>query len=65
MKRTIDDFFNLICGPLVIVFVLWFFVANIVFAVRHPWATDTERLICIKEVLLFEKVPYSELRPRE
>lgn len=65
MKRQFFDFLNVISGGLFVVFILWLFVGMTVFSVRHPWATSTEKWICIKEVLLFEKVPYSGLRPRE
>lgn len=65
MKRLFFDYLNVASGALFVAFVLWLFVGMTVFSVRHPWATDTEKWICIKEVLLFEKVPYSELRPRE
>jgi hypothetical protein len=27
--------------------------ANIVFMIRHPWATETERLLCLGRVLTF------------
>lgn len=45
--------------------VAWFFVAQMVFALRHPWATSTERIIYIGKVMTFGKVPYQEARPRE
>lgn len=44
--------------------IAWFMVANVVFAFRHPWATQTERLIHIADAVLFRKVPYSEMRGR-
>lgn len=45
--------------------IFWLVISNIVFAFRHPWATDIERLLYTKSALLFKKVPYSEMRPRE
>ena len=37
--------------------VAWFLVAEIVFAFRHPWATDTQRLVHTPDALLFRKIP--------
>lgn len=45
--------------------VAWFFIAQIVFSFRHPWATSTEKLVYIGKVMTFGKVPYNEARPRE
>lgn len=54
-----------VAGVLLLVFALgWWTVAHFVFAVRHPWATSTERLVHIVDVLLFRGVTYDELRPR-
>lgn len=44
--------------------VAWVIIAIITFGFRHPWATDTERLIHIFDALAFRKVPYSEMRER-
>ena len=41
------------------------FVAQSVFALRHPWATDTERFLYFGRALVFGKVDYSDARPRE
>ena len=41
------------------------FVAQSVFAFRHPWATDTERFLYFGRALVFGKVDYSDARPRE
>ncbi len=40
-------------------------LAQIVFAFRHPWATDTERFLYFGRALTFGTVDYSEARPRE
>ncbi len=40
-------------------------LAQIVFAFRHPWATDTERFLYFGRALVFGTVDYSEARPRE
>lgn len=39
-------------------------VATTTFAYRHPWATDIERFLYIKEALMFKKVSYKEMRNR-
>ena len=41
------------------------FIAQTVFAFRHPWATDTERFLYFGRALVFGKVDYSDARPRE
>jgi len=54
-----------IAGVLLLVAVLfWWTVANFVFAVRHPWATSTERLIYLPTVMTFGSLDYDEARPR-
>jgi TRAP-type C4-dicarboxylate transport system permease small subunit len=45
--------------------VFWLIVATAVFAFRHPWATDTERLIYLPEAMRFERMKYSEMRGRD
>lgn len=40
-------------------------IAQSVFAFRHPWATDTERLLYFGRALGFGKVDYSDARPKE
>jgi hypothetical protein len=47
------------------VFAAYFTIAITVFGFRHPWATDTERLIYTWEALTFQRVPYETMRPRE
>lgn len=44
--------------------VMYVAIATTAFAYRHPWATDIERLIYIKEAVLFEKVSYKQMRDR-
>jgi len=39
-----------------LVFLLWLSIGHVVFALRHPDFTDTQRLLHLKSVLLFEKV---------
>jgi hypothetical protein len=48
-----------------VVFVAYVTLAQIVFAFRHPWATDTERFLYFGRALTFGTVDYSEARPRE
>lgn len=43
----------------------WMLVAEGVFAIRHPWATDTERFIHTFDALTFRFVPYRQMRPRD
>lgn len=48
-----------------IVFFVYVLTANVVFAFRHPWATDTERFLYLGRAMVFGKVDYSDARPRE
>jgi hypothetical protein len=48
-----------------IVLFAYVMLAQIVFAFRHPWATDTERFLYFGRALTFGKVDYSDARPRE
>jgi len=47
---------------LTVVFFIYFIIANVTFAFRHPWATDMERLIHIGDALMFNKLSYKEMR---
>jgi len=44
---------------------LYVLVAQMIFAFRHPWATDTERFLYFGRALAFGTVTYSEARPRQ
>jgi hypothetical protein len=35
-------------------------IADLVFSFRHPWATNTEKFLCIKHVLQFEHATRTE-----
>lgn len=59
------DFFKTIGILAVLAFLMWWFVASAVFAVRHPWATSTERTIHTGDALMFRQIPYNEMRPRD
>jgi len=48
-----------------IVLLAYVMLAQIVFAFRHPWATDTERFLYFGRALVFGKVDYSDARPRK
>lgn len=48
-----------------IVLFAYVMLAQIVFAFRHPWATDTERFLYFGRAMVFGMVDYSEARPRE
>lgn len=61
MKDLLKSLLGLIC----VLVVIWFIVAEAVFGFRHPWATDTERFLHAGEAMLFKKVPYHQMRPRE
>ena len=47
---------------LTVVFFIYFIIANVTFAFRHPWATDMEKFIHIGDALMFNKVSYKEMR---
>ncbi len=47
---------------LTVVFFIYFIIANVTFAFRHPWATDMERFIHIGDALMFNKISYNEMR---
>lgn len=50
---------------ILLVFVAYALIAQIVFSFRHPWMTDTERLLNFHKALLFQRVEYQEARPRD
>ncbi len=43
---------------------VYVFVAYLVFALRHPWATQTETFLSPLKVLTFGTIDYAEMRPR-
>jgi hypothetical protein len=47
---------------LTVVSFIYLIIASIVFAFRHPWATDMERFIHIGDALMFNKISYKEMR---
>lgn len=49
---------------LIFLAIMYVAIATTTFAYRHPWATDIERLIYIKEAVLFKKVTYKQMRDR-
>ena len=44
---------------------LWVAVAGTVFALRHPWATQTERVLYTVEALTFQRVDRDDMRSGE
>jgi hypothetical protein len=44
--------------------VAYLIVASVVFRFRHPWMTDTERIVHTIDALTFRSVPYHDARPR-
>jgi hypothetical protein len=61
MKRFIAD----LVGLFVILGFVYVLVAAVVFDLRHPWMTDTEKTVYGARALTFQTVEYSEARPRE
>jgi hypothetical protein len=61
MKRFIGD----LVGLFAILGFVYVLVAAIVFDYRHPWMTDTEKVVYGPRALTFQTVRYSEARPRE
>lgn len=53
---------NKIVPYTLIFFVVYLILTSWIFAFRHPWATDMERLIHIGDALMFKKVSYSDMR---
>jgi hypothetical protein len=62
LNRTIDLLKNKIVPYALIFFVLYLILTSWIFAFRHPWATDMERLIHLGDALMLKKVSYSEMR---
>ena len=62
LSRTIDLLKNKIAPYTLIFFVVYLILTSWIFAFRHPWATDMERLIHIGDALMLKKVSYSEMR---
>ena len=65
MSGTIKAITLIAMAALALAAVFWLIVATAVFAFRHPWATDTERLIYLPEAMRFERIKYSEMRGRD
>jgi len=64
-RGTLMQFLNQIGIVLFVIFLVWLLIGNIVFKIRHPWATETETLFNFHKVLTFQKVSYQEMRPRD
>ena len=43
----------------------WFIISHLLFAFKHPWATETERLVYMVEALTFQEIPYQTMRPND
>lgn len=43
---------------------LWVILGSVVFHFRHPWATETECFLNLHNAMLFRRIPYGEMRPR-
>ena len=59
LKETLIGW--LICAA-IIAFV-WFMISAIIFAFRHPWMTDMERLLHTPEAFMLKMVAYKDARP--
>jgi hypothetical protein len=55
---------NIIANVAVLVVVLYVATAFVVFGLRHPWMTETEKFLCTFDAMAFRKVPYEVMRPR-
>lgn len=62
MWNRIINHFKDIAFWCVLIFLFYLAIASIVFALRHPWATRTEQLVHIVDVLKFNKISYKEMR---
>ncbi len=65
LNRIIEQFkykLYTVLTYLTVVFFIYFIIANVTFAFRHPWATDMERFIHIGDALMFNKISYKEMR---
>jgi hypothetical protein len=61
IKFLTNKFWELI--PIItVLFVVYLVISTWIFAFRHPWATDMERLVHIGDALMFKKVSYKEMR---
>ena len=62
MWNRITNLLNKIVPYVLIFFFVYLILTSWIFAFRHPWATDMERLIHIGDALMLKKVSYSEMR---
>ena len=49
---------------LIFLAIMYTAVATTTFAYRHPWATDMERFLYLKEAMMFKKISYKQMRDR-
>lgn len=45
-------------------FSIYLIIAIVVFAIRHPWATQIEMTHHLKDVLMYKKLTYTEMRAK-
>lgn len=62
MNRNFEDCLGPILVTLLILVITYTAFAHTVFALRHPWATETERFLFSKEALCFERVSKHQMR---
>lgn len=56
--RVVETIFTAI----IVVIIVWFVIAGVVFRLRHPWATETEVTMNMDKALAFRKVLPSDIR---
>ncbi|HAA73262.1 MAG TPA: hypothetical protein DCE55_29240 [Planctomycetaceae bacterium] len=59
MTKRMED----IVGIAMIIVFGWLIISHFIFAMRHPWATEWERLIYTPSAIALRKVPYYQMRP--
>ena len=62
MLNRITNLFKEIAIWCALIFLFYLSISSVVFALRHPWATDMERFIHIGDALMFNKISYKEMR---
>jgi hypothetical protein len=63
-KKDMNKFLRTL-NVLAIVILIYVTVADLVFAFRHPWTTQTQRFMNLDRALLFKRVTHDNLRGKE
>ena len=64
MKTKTSNILFFIAAAIGVAAVLWLMLSLMIFAFRHPWATDMERFLHIPDAVMLKKIPYEEMRGR-